>query len=252
MPIDLAAPRRLNWEACRNVRDLGGIATADGATTRWRAVVRADNLCRLSPEGRRALLAYGIRLVIDLRSQREMAQELHPYGPPHSGEPIYLHLPASGDEPQFSPDPSTPGMLGETYVRALAARRPQFVAILRTIASAPQGGVLIHCNAGKDRAGLVSALLLSLAGVADSEIVADYAQSGPCLGDFDEELRREAEDDPGVYTRLAVQRFSPPEAMERALTFLRGEYRGAESYLLDAGGTWDDLERLRSRMRGHG
>ena len=50
--------RRLHWDACYNVRDLGGYATADGGRTRWGAFVRADNLSRLTPAGQSALIAY--------------------------------------------------------------------------------------------------------------------------------------------------------------------------------------------------
>ena len=59
--------RHLEWEPCWNVRDLGGLPTADGGTTRWGALVRADCLGKLTADGRRALYDYGVRTVIDLR-----------------------------------------------------------------------------------------------------------------------------------------------------------------------------------------
>src|SRR5262249_47969420 len=63
--------RHLDWAGCVNVRDLGGLPTSDGRTTRWRAVVRADNLDRLTPQGWAALDAYGVRTVVDLREDEE-------------------------------------------------------------------------------------------------------------------------------------------------------------------------------------
>lgn len=63
--------RHLDWAGCLNARDLGGLPTGDGRTTRWRAVVRADNLDRLAPEGWAAPHAYGVRTVVDLREGDE-------------------------------------------------------------------------------------------------------------------------------------------------------------------------------------
>src|ERR671932_2707905 len=71
--------RLLAFDACLNVRDLGGIATASGAATRERALVRADSLCRLSDAGRDALVAYGVRTIVDLRGHEEIAKEPNPF-----------------------------------------------------------------------------------------------------------------------------------------------------------------------------
>ena len=67
--------RHLRWDSCLNVRDLGGYPTADAGETRWRAIVRADTLGRLTPVGSDALLAYGVRTVIDLRHAAERARD---------------------------------------------------------------------------------------------------------------------------------------------------------------------------------
>lgn len=64
--------RRLRWDACRNVRDLGGLPVSGGGTTAWGVLVRADTLCRLTPAGRTALLDYGIRTVIGIRFPAEV------------------------------------------------------------------------------------------------------------------------------------------------------------------------------------
>ena len=71
--------RHLHWDACYNARDLGGYATADGGYTRWGAFVRADNLSRLTPAGQSALIAYGVRTVIDLRRAGELTIDLNPF-----------------------------------------------------------------------------------------------------------------------------------------------------------------------------
>jgi protein-tyrosine phosphatase len=72
-------PRHVHWDACLNVRDLGGFPTRDGHTTRSHAVVRADNLCRLTAHGRAALTRYGIRTAIFCRDPREHPLEHDPF-----------------------------------------------------------------------------------------------------------------------------------------------------------------------------
>ena len=72
--IDPLKPERhLDWEGCFNVRDLGGLPAADGRRTRPGAIIRADLLGRLTSKGRRQMLAYGVRTIIDLRSPRDLA-----------------------------------------------------------------------------------------------------------------------------------------------------------------------------------
>jgi protein-tyrosine phosphatase len=68
----MATDRHLDWDGCFNIRDLGGLRTSDGHTTRWGAIVRADNLNRLTAAGWSKLYAYGIRTIIELRNESEI------------------------------------------------------------------------------------------------------------------------------------------------------------------------------------
>ena len=72
------ASRALAWGACLNVRDLGGLSTADGRRVRHGALVRSDQLCRLDDGGRDALVAHGVRTVIDLRTPAEAEKDPDP------------------------------------------------------------------------------------------------------------------------------------------------------------------------------
>jgi protein-tyrosine phosphatase len=74
----MAIDRHLDWDGCFNIRDLGGLRTSDGHTTRWRAIVRADSLNRLSAAGWSKLCAYGIRTVVDLRNESEIQPDAAP------------------------------------------------------------------------------------------------------------------------------------------------------------------------------
>ena len=127
-------------------------------------------------------------------------------------------------------------------------RKTRYGAILTAIARAPEGGVLVHCVSGKDRTGLVVALLLALLGVPDTVIAEDYALSGLYLQDTHPEMHDAVSLDPAVRGRVAVERLSPPDAILAGLALVRDEYGGVEGYLADAGVSHEDMQRLQARM----
>jgi protein-tyrosine phosphatase len=131
----------------------------------------------------------------------------------------------------------------------LQLRRPQYGAILTAIAQAPAGGAVVHCVSGKDRTGLVVALLLALLGVPDAVIAEDYALSGLNLQDRHLGGTDGVPADPDVSTRLTVDSLSPPEAILTALTFVRAQYGSIEDYLGGAGVAEADIELLEARLK---
>jgi protein-tyrosine phosphatase len=174
--------RRLDWDGGVHARDLGGLPTADGRTTRRHAVVRAGTVDGLSPAGWEALLAYGIRTIVDLRNPDE-----RPARPPHPAGIAVRHVPIDGSQDrEFWEVWSTGPQFGTPlYYGPFLERLPQrAAAAVLAIAHAPPGGVLFHCGRGRDRAGLVSLLVLALAGVTAEAIADDYALS---LGDADDD-----------------------------------------------------------------
>lgn len=247
MAIKEERARLLRWEACYNTRDLGGYRTADGRETRWGAVVRSDNLSRLTEAGRRAVLDYGIRTIVDLRMPRELAKEPSPFAPPH-GQPgiTYMNLSFLGEV--IEEDAEEPASLAEDYMDMLDRFRREVATIMTAIARAPERGILVHCHAGKDRTGLIVALLLELAGVDRETIAADYALTIECLRPFDEEWLANGPGERAERERL-MKKFAPrPEVMLTVLEHLERQYGGAEAYLLGSGVPAEDIERLRARL----
>ena len=167
--------RHLDWDGCANVRDLGGIGTR-GAVIRRGALVRADALDRLSARGWAALEAHGVRTVIDLRNEDELAADLAP----RPAGLTTLHLPLDGvEDTEFWRDwHGRPEFGTPIYYRPFLDRFPErTAAVVTAIARAAPGGVAVHCGIGRDRTGLIAILLLALAGAGPEEIAADYALS---------------------------------------------------------------------------
>ena len=247
--------RRLDWPDCRNTRDLGGLPTRRGLT-RTGVAVRSDNVASLTPAGRQAMIDYGITTVIDLRSESEVKGAP---GPPFSefqstsplstvdgadgGGPVFLHLALIDDAtaPILNQAPTMP----ERYALMLDRRQEALGVIFEGIASA-DGPVLFHCFAGKDRTGLVAALLLSVAGVDPEAIGADYAETDIQLaGKYEEWLAKATPE------RLATMRDElrcPPEWILSTLDHLERKWGGVEAYLEAAGVSPETINLVQSKL----
>ena len=232
--------RRLEWAALLNARDLGGLPALGGAT-RFGAVVRTDGHGRLMDAGRSALVAYGVRTIIDLRSVAEARGSPSPLRD-HEG---YRNLPFidDGGLAQLARYDTA----AESYLWQLESQAARVAAVLGAIAEAPAGGVLVHCFAGKDRTGLVAALLLTVAGVAPEVVAADYGLSEEALAGMLEEALA-AEPDAGRRARLRRMFAAPPGAVERLLADLDARYGGVEGYLERAGVDGGARDALRRRL----
>lgn len=249
----LAPQRDLHWDGCVNVRDLGGHPTEDGGETRFRAVVRADSVRGLSDEGWDALLSYGVRRIIDLRWHEELAED-----PPREVPVDVVHVPLLGDRNEASgreidallegiDDPADRRCT--MYLEFLRRYPRNFAKAIAEVARAPDGPVVVHCAGGVDRTGLVSALLLSVAGVARERIAEDYAASEANWAPRTAAWIAEAEDEEEREFRRFLSRM-PAEAMLGVLQALERDHGGATGYLRQAGAAATDLEAARARLRG--
>jgi protein-tyrosine phosphatase len=241
--------RQLAWEGLLNARDLGGYPTADGRQTRWGAVVRSASLTGLTPAGRAALIGYGVRCIVDLRLPDEVAARPNPFAEADGHGIVYANL--SFIDPTVAP-PGDALTLADGYKRMLDLFQGEVAAVMAAIAGAPEGGVLVHCAAGKDRTGLVAALLLGLVAVEAETIAADYALSAEYLRARDEEWIRNGPGD-RAEREERLRRWAPTAAvMAAVLDHLAGRYGGVEAYLLQAGVAPTDLARLRARLLNSG
>lgn len=172
----MSVMRDLVWEGCFNVRDLGGLGTRDGGRTRRGSIVRADGLNRLTDNGWAALVAHGIRTVIDLRNDDELDSDVA--ARPESVETVHIALDDIEDRDFWEQVWANDLDGSPLYFRLFLERKPQqCAAALKAIAHAEPGGVVFHCGRGRDRTGLVALLVLEIAGVSADDIVADYGLS---------------------------------------------------------------------------
>jgi protein-tyrosine phosphatase len=247
----LLPERTLFWDGCANIRDLGGHPTEDGRTTRFGAVVRADSIRQLTAAGWEALLDYGVSRIVDLRFHSELALD-----EPRDVAVEVVHVPVlpEPDDAEWAEiDPigdAQPDALGSTravYLEFLERRRPQFGEAVEAVALAPKGAVVVHCFGGKDRTGLVVALLLRLVGVDLETIGADYALSGHNLREMTKAWVAKAEDDIERERRIRFGK-APAEAMVGVLEELERRYGSVRDYLRAAGVEDEALDRATERL----
>ncbi|KAB0268027.1 tyrosine-protein phosphatase [Microvirga brassicacearum] len=235
--------RHLAVDGTFNIRDLGGYAIATGET-RWRRVLRADGLHRLDHAGMAVLTAEGVTTIIDLRHGHELETQPNPFS---TNPAVQYHHVSLFD--QLAPSAMAgDDVLYDLYVQALTSRQGAIAQVLTVIANAPDGVVLFHCTAGKDRTGIVSALMLAVAGVETAIILEDYAMTKTRIAPMIDEILE------GAATRgVDVETFMPllacePETMAATIAHVIGSYGSAEAYLETIGLAPQTIDRLRSRL----
>jgi protein-tyrosine phosphatase len=206
--------RVIPLEGAVNFRDLGGFVTADGRSVKWRLLFRSDSLHDLTPADVAVLRdQLGVVTVVDLRSPEELARtQTYPL---HAvadvlHHPIFRESDRPADEdPEEAARKRAELTLAEMYLGMFDRLGDNLAAGVAAMASAP-GPAVFHCAAGKDRTGVMAAVLLSLLGVPDADIAADYAATTAAL--------------PAIHARLATMpgyeatlRDLPPETMHARL-----------------------------------
>ncbi len=251
----------MSWPGFHNTRDLGGLPTTSGRTTRFGAFFRAADLRFVTEAGWAQARDAGVRTIVDLRN----ADEIRPGTEART---------AQAGSAQFTADaagPVTPagiarlevplddvedialwqhingaGLNGTPLYYPVFLRRKagRCAAVVRAIAHADPGGVLFHCGMGRDRTGLVALLLLALAGVEPRAIAADYALSADALAPL---IAAMGTGDQGSIIRAALAAHGTT-AEDAVLATLDGF--DVERYLLAAGVTARELRTLRARLVG--
>jgi protein-tyrosine phosphatase len=244
----MSTARWIELDGAFNVRDLGGLPAGTGRT-RPDVLLRADNLDRLTPTDVRTLVdEHQLRAVVDLRSAVES-----PAAPQWlaSTDLTYRHialLDLSG-ETAAAMGEELRRNVGAAYRRMLELAGPGIAEVLALIADddgGRAGPVVVHCAAGKDRTGIVVAVLLNAVGVPDDAVVADYLATAERIERVRDSLRQRS-----LYRPPAGSGPMPgmsSEPIDTVLDALRRESGGVDGYLARWGVTPERLGRFRQRM----
>lgn len=236
------AERTPHFPALLNARDLGGYPTVEGDKTQWRSLLRSDDLAQLTAEGLEALMNYGVETVVDLRWSEEITRYPSPVA--RDGSRIaYTHVSLLGNTAAQWQELSTNTDKAGWNCVVLDKARAELKAVLTVIAAAPPGTLLFHCVAGKDRTGIIAALLLALAEVVPDAIADDYAASTNRL--CDAYLKRYAHVDPN---QVLENVRCPQETVHNMLSYL-ADLGGIRAYLENIGLTQGEVASLRARLR---
>lgn len=242
--MTMAAMRHWPLPDTHNVRDLGGYARKSGGNTQWGRLLRGEALHPLSRDSIDHLVAQNLALVIDLRGPHETGHTQHPFrdhaGVAYRNIPLFDVLsPIAMAKPPFD--------MTQRYRDALDKCGPRLAEVFRAIITASPGVILFHCTAGKDRTGIVAALLLLLAGVERNDVAEDYALTAAAAG-LIAPLRARALAAGGEPDHVDRMLASDAATMLAMLDHLDVRHGGIHRYLAEIGLAPGDVDKLRDRL----
>jgi protein-tyrosine phosphatase len=262
VPVAVSAPhdRLLPLQGGRNFRDLGGYATADGQHVKWGLLFRSGSMHGLTAADYATLERRGIRVVCDLRDDRERAAE--PVDWPAQAAPRVLFDDYHLDMKGFMPAGPPSGWTADSARAAMAASYPhmlvQFNGQYRRMFAELLAGhapLAFNCSAGKDRTGVAAALILTALGVPRATVIDDYLLTNRYL-DAAKVVAQDGKAPANMATSSPLSQLPPevlkammaadPAYIEAALAVLDAHRDGAAGYLRDELGlTARDLAHLR-------
>jgi protein-tyrosine phosphatase len=217
-------------EGAHNIRDLGGLETRHNSRTVSGRFLRADSLHDLSVGAQMMLLESGLKTVIDLRSPKELERHPNPFA--NHEEVQYLNVSLFGSllRGQDQNAEAITQSLEGIYIGALEHCYSEIRSVLETMAQA-DGLTLFHCAAGKDRTGIIAALLLANAEVSDETIAEDYALTEELAKSMLERLLDEGVNDGMERESYAKLLTAQASTMHATLGYLEGRFGGVSNYL---------------------
>lgn len=238
--------KRIPLEGLKNIRDLGG-HPIPGGVTRSGVFLRSEIPAQLGEGDLAFLREYGLAVSIDLRSAYEA--ELVPDAFASVPWVDYRRLAAFERLEMGSPEEKkkpSGEFWGEKY-SSMADRYGDWVKRVFEVCAEAEGAVLFHCTTGKDRTGMIAAMLLGACGVADEDIIADYCVSEVYLGHIYNDMGRYYKDG-DAYDPADPFYSTAPENMRFLLRHIHSRYGSMEGYLRFCGVTEETLARIRAKL----
>jgi protein-tyrosine phosphatase len=241
---DYSYQRRISFESILNFRDLGGYRAGDGNMVAWRRIFRSGELHNMSVNDiARLKEEIGIASVIDLRNSATVAQlgtgPLDELGVKYYGVPLVV---ISGGDVSFHDFSDS----GELYLYRMRTEEygRSIVEVLEIIADTRNCPAVFHCNAGKDRSGILAAMVLGVLGVTDEDIIADYAMSADYIDAFVDRWNNDPRT-ADVHKNIPEYQIKVyPESMRLFLSGLKDEYGSIRGYIEANGAEASLIHRL--------
>ncbi|NLW89231.1 MAG: tyrosine-protein phosphatase [Clostridiaceae bacterium] len=236
---------RLMIPSLYNARDMGGMPTVSGRMTAYKRFIRSDSPSFLDEKGMEELIAYSVRTVIDLRSDQEIRREGNPFL--NRSDILFRNIPLLAADPDDMNDPTMSYLvrnsLGHLYIMMLEHSQTAIRNVFQTVVVAPEGAIVFHCMHGKDRTGLIAALLYLLAGVSRENIIRNYEKSYDYIRPLvDPMLENMPPNTHHMYR-------SDGNNMRLLLDHIDKKYEGhAEIYMEEIGLAGEEIEKIRFRL----
>jgi protein-tyrosine phosphatase len=248
------ADRLVPFDTCFNFRDLGGYRTEDGAQLRWKTLFRADTIHRLDGADLDVFHDLGLRTIIDLRSQHELDD--HGQLRPAAETVVLHHLPmldevGSPNRPRPEPPPAELAALttGGAYISMADQGRHAIARAVALLARPERLPAVFHCTAGKDRTGILAAVVLSAVGVSDDDIVQDYMLTAESRATRDAFLQVHDPDYYAFIQSLPVAiREMDTAAIPTMLNWMRDEHGSVAGFLRSGGVDEPALAALQANL----
>ncbi|MFF3224006.1 tyrosine-protein phosphatase [Nocardia suismassiliense] len=229
--------RHVDFERLHNFRDLGGYRTANGQMVRWGRLFRADSLSKLRDQDWERFLELGITTVIDLRYPWEI--DAKGRVPQHESL-VYHNLSIEHrpyDQAALGPEIEVGPYLAERFLEVAADGVEELRQAIEVLANA-DGPAVFHCASGKDRTGLLAALVLNLLGVSDEQIIEDFARTELATDRLIADWRAAYPDKELTWPGYGR---APAEVMRLFLAALAAEYGSVRGYTTERLGVDDGV-----------
>ncbi|WP_376701293.1 tyrosine-protein phosphatase [Listeria booriae] len=232
--------RTIPLEGCFNFRDLGGYVNTAGKTVRWGKLYRSSLLTNITEKDKDTLEKLGVSWICDLRSTSEIAakptpalahiKNRHiPIGTAKNESTESQKIDIPDDHRVYEP------LMGESY-RVFVQSKDGFREIFNDIIEKEEVPFLFHCTAGKDRTGVLGALLLKLLDVPENTILADYELTNQYADNILGEMQGLVNSFSNSERKIDLENFRPmaearPAYLEIAFDEMQKEYGSVDAYL---------------------
>ena len=224
--------RRIICKNVNNLRDLGGYMTEDNRITKFNSIYRSDVPTFLTESELDYFKENNLTTIIDLRCKDEISKKANYF---QNKAFDYYNITLKGEN---CPKREKDIPLG--YMEIIDDKEK--IKLVFDVIKNSQGGVLINCNSGKDRTGVICMLLLLIAKVPEKDIIADYQVSYTYLMD---NIKKMHEENPSLSKFLGS---SKAEYMEKTLELFKNKYKTIENYMKSSGLTNKDVKIISNKI----